>query len=164
MKNSRFTVATHILAVLSLFEELFPGEPVASHQIADSVNTNPIIIRRILGQLRQAGLVEIHGGASGGTRLARHPDRISLLDVYQAIEEDQLFALHPNEPSKSCPVGSTMTPLLAEVYDEVDGVIESVLVNRTIGEMYREMRTSYTDSNQITVEDMLEMGQIRFAR
>ena len=164
MKNSRFTVAIHILFVVSLIEEIFPGESVKSHQIAESVNTNPIIIRRILGKLRQAGLVEIYGGATGGTRLARNPDQISLRDVYQAIEEDELFAMHPNVPSQTCLVGSTIKPILAEVYDEVDRAIEDVLENMTIGDMYRKMRDRYAKMNKITLDDMKEIGQQHFAR
>ena len=58
MKNSRFTVATHILALLMLTEERRPGEPAKSHIMAGSINTNPIVVRRILKQLRDAGLVE----------------------------------------------------------------------------------------------------------
>ena len=163
MKNSRFTVATHILTVLSLIDQIFPGEPVKSHQIAESVNTNPIIIRRILGKLRKVGLVEVQGGATGGTRLARDPDQISLLDVYLAIEEDELFAMHPNVPSETCPVGSTIKPILAEVYSEVDDAVEGVLKDMTIGDMFRKTRARYTESNNITVEQMREMGQQYFA-
>ncbi len=164
MKNSRFTVATHILSVITLSEGALPGEPVKSHQIAESVNTNPIIIRRILGKLREAGLVEIYGGASGGARLARQPEQISLLDVYRAIEEDDLFAMHPNKPAQSCPIGATIKPVLTEVYDEVDKAIEDVLKDVTIRDIGQKMQAKFAKMNNVTLEDIQEMGQQYFAR
>ena len=147
--------------MITLLEELFPGELVKSHQIAASVNTSPIVVRRILGKLRQVGLVEVHGGATGGARLARRADQISLLHVFQAIEDEEFFAMHPNEPSRTCPVGATIAPVLQEVYENVDSAITAVLKDRTIGEIYREITNTYCEVRGITPEQMRRMGQER---
>jgi len=60
---------------------------VKSDEIARGVSTDPVVIRRILQRLGRAKLVEGAPGKTGGTRLARPPARITLLDIYQAMEE-----------------------------------------------------------------------------
>jgi len=164
MKNSRFTVAIHILSVISLLEEVFPGELVKSHQIADSVNSSPVVIRRSLGKLRKAGLVEMYGGAKGGAQLAREPHQITFHDVFRAIEDEELFAMHPNQPSQTCPVGSTITPVLQAVYEEVHGAITVTLQNKTIGDIYQEMRSIFCERHGVSLAEMQEKARIRFDR
>ena len=164
MKNSRFTVAIHIMSVISFLEEAFPGELVKSHQIADSVNTSPIVIRRSLAKLRQAGLVEIYGGATGGSKLAKHPDEISLLDVFRAVEEEDLFAMHPNQPSQSCPVGATIAPVLNGVYKEVDRAIGTALKGKTIGDLYQNMKSTFLEAQNTSLEDMKKGWEARIAQ
>jgi DNA-binding IscR family transcriptional regulator len=72
--NSRFAVATHILTLL----EQSRGEPVTSEYIAGSVNTNPSLVRRLLGVLAKAGLTTSQMGTGGGALLARPASRITL--------------------------------------------------------------------------------------
>ncbi len=72
--NSRLSVAVHILALLALNK----GQPLTSDYIARSVNTNPVVIRRLLGRLRRIGLVRSQGGIGGGWDLVRGADLISL--------------------------------------------------------------------------------------
>jgi DNA-binding IscR family transcriptional regulator len=157
LKNSRFTVATHILSILSFYYEMKPGFLVKSHWMADSVNTNPVIIRRILGKLREAGLVDIQGGASGGAKLTRSPKKISLKHVYKAIEDDKLFALHTNTPSVDCPVGLTIRPVISGVFDEVDNAVNSVLEEKSLDDLYQEMQTNYTEKYSRTFKELFKM-------
>ena len=157
MKNSRFTVATHILSILSFYFEMKPGFLVKSHWMADSVNTNPVIIRRILGKLREAGLVDVQGGASGGSKLTRSPKKISLKHVYKAIEDDKLFALHPNPPSTECPVGSTIRPVISDVFEAVDSAIDKVLKEKTLDDLYQEMQADYTKTHSRTFKELFRM-------
>ena len=81
--NSRFGVAVHVLALLALSAD----ERRSSREIADSVATNPVVIRRLLAQLARAGLVESAHGAKGGFRLARPAAKVTLHDVHRAVEE-----------------------------------------------------------------------------
>ena len=78
--KSRLTIAIHILAWMALAQQR-GQEPLTSDQVAASVNTNPVIIRRGLGDLRRAGLVKVRHGTGAGWSLARTPAEISLLDV-----------------------------------------------------------------------------------
>src|SRR5882762_5218880 len=116
--NSRLTIAVHVLVWMALVHGR-GRDLVTSEQAADSVNTNPVVIRRSLGDLRRAGLVEVRHGAGAGWRLARAPEQITLLDVYDAVEREPLFAMHRTEPNLDCPVGRGIRPALGQVYGEI---------------------------------------------
>lgn len=133
--SSRFAVAVHILALMAGAGD----EPVKSDQMADSVNTNPVVIRRILCALARAELVASQTGAAGGSRLAREPDQISLLDVYRAVEEGHLFALHRQSPRRRCLVGANIETVLTDVFEEVGLAVERVLAKTTIEEVFQSV-------------------------
>ncbi|MCM3870447.1 MAG: Rrf2 family transcriptional regulator, partial [Pyrinomonadaceae bacterium] len=80
-------------------------EPVKSEHVAKSVNTNPVVIRRLLCELAHASLVVSQTGSAGGSKLARKPDQITLRDIYEAVECQGVFSLHRQPPSRRCPVG-----------------------------------------------------------
>src|SRR5690606_3680494 len=100
--NCRFAFAVHVLSVLATH----PDEVVSSELLAKSANTNPVVIRRLLCELREAGLISTARGPCGGARLDKAARQISLLDIYRAVEgEVEPFGAHPNEPAKGCVVG-----------------------------------------------------------
>lgn len=140
--SSRFVVATHILAGLHCLRRATGLDSMTSDTIAESVNTNPVVIRRLLGQLKQAGLVRSHAGAKGGFSLARPTNQIKLLDVYRATEDGPLFHFHYSEPNADCPVGCTIQESMATVCSEAEAALESVLAGRTIASLADEMMAS----------------------
>jgi Rrf2 family protein len=95
--NTHFTLALHIVTWMAVASQ--QQEVVTSDQIAGSVNTNPVFIRRILGKLHKAYLVNVQHGTSAGWRLARPPEKISLLEVYDAVEQEPLLELHHTPPN-----------------------------------------------------------------
>src|SRR4029453_1250593 len=99
--NSRFAVAVHVLTLMAWSGE----EPLKSDQVAESVNTNPVVIRRMLCELAEAGLVVSQTGSLGGTRLATNPAETTLLDIYEALECGSVFSLHRQKPRQDCPEG-----------------------------------------------------------
>jgi Rrf2 family protein len=129
--NSRLTIAVHALAWMALAQRQ-GREPLTSDQVAASVNTNPVVIRRSLGDLRRAGLVEVRHGTGAGWLLARAPERITLLDVYEAVETDPLFGLHRNEPNLECPVGKGIRPALREIYDGVETAVRDEMARTSV--------------------------------
>ncbi len=132
--NSQFSMAVHILAMLAQSTD---GN-VKSECIAGSVNTNAVVIRRLLGQLSSANLVESRTGAHGGARLARRPDEISLAEIYKAVPCGGVFALLPNVPNQDCPVGRN---------------IESILCN-----LQKDINKSVCDKlSRITLQDILKI-------
>ncbi|MDA3645464.1 Rrf2 family transcriptional regulator [Saccharopolyspora indica] len=136
--NSRLTVAAHALTWIGLYQRR--GHEVAtSEQIAGSVNTNPVVIRRLLAELRKAGLVESQRGAGAGWMLARDLAAITLLDVYRAIEPGPVFALHRSAPNPECVVGHGIGPAMTAVYDEVEAALRGQLAKTTLEDVLRDV-------------------------
>jgi len=129
--SSRFSVAVHVLSLLALQRE--DDGLLTSERMAGSVNTNPVVIRRLLGQLKKAGLVEVRP-ASGGTFLARRPADIALLDVYRAVEvveQGQLFSVH-EQPNPACLVGRHIQAALDTTLQRAQTALEQVLAGVTL--------------------------------
>ncbi len=116
------------------------GEPLKSEQVAASVNTNPVVIRRILCELGRARLVVSQTGAAGGSRLARTPAQISLLDVYRAVEAGAVFALHRQRPNDQCFVGMNIETVLGGILEEVSGAVEGVLAEISIENVVQRLQ------------------------
>lgn len=134
--NSRFAVAVHVLSLMAWSDE----EPLKSEQVAESVNTNPVVIRRMLLELADAGLVVSQTGSLGGSRLANDPANTTLLDVYRALECGGVFSLHRQPPSRDCPVGVNIETVLGEVLLEVDSAVEQVLGSITINDVVQRLK------------------------
>lgn len=134
--TSRFTVAVHTLLCIHRFSDT---NKVTSEFIASSVNVNPVVIRRTLGQLHVAGLVETVRG-SGGSTLARSIKGITLLDVYKAVEsvEGDLFNFHDN-PNPSCPVGRNVHRLLDRHLLDAQRALEASLKKVRLSELTGEL-------------------------
>jgi Rrf2 family protein len=128
--SSRFAFAVHVLALLA-FQE---GVPLSSDMIAGSVNTNPALIRRLLTMLADAGLTTSQLGAGGGALLARPAKEITLLDIYRAVDDAQLFALHREEPNPACMVGRNIQTVLRGVINEAQQAMEASLAARTLAD------------------------------
>jgi len=131
---SRYTVALHILAWLAYWAE--KDEFLPSDRIANSVGTNPVFLRRILGQLAKAGLVLVqHGGTGAGWKLARRPEEISLLDVYEAVVQTPLFELHHSRPNPNCLIGQGIQPALQLVYRDSEEAMKRRLAEESIADL-----------------------------
>lgn len=136
--NSRLTIAAHVLTWIGLYQQR--GHEVAtSEQLASSVNTNPVVIRRLLGELRTGGLVESRRGSGAGWMLVRDLSTITLLDVYRAIDQGPLFALHRAAPNSGCVVGHGIGPVMAAVYDEVETTLCTELAKTTLEHVLRDV-------------------------
>ena len=129
-------MAVHVLSLMAWSGE----EPLKSEQVAESVNTNPVVIRRMLLELAEAGLVVSQTGSLGGSRLANDPAKTTLLDVYRALEYDGVFSLHRQPPSQDCPVGVNIETVLGEVLLEVDSAVEQVLGRITINDVVQRLK------------------------
>ena len=134
--NSRLTIAIHVLSFMAVVESKRP-DPVTSGQIAASVATNPVVIRRMLGALRKARLVVSRRGAKAGWKLARPAASITLLDVYSALGDGGPFGLHASPPNPHCPVARALKPALRQVYDELETQLERQLAGTTIMDVLR---------------------------
>ncbi|MDT8718978.1 Rrf2 family transcriptional regulator [Clostridium sp. 19966] len=134
--NTRFPVAVHILALLTFNKE----ENITSELIARSVNTNPVVIRRINAMLKKANLITIQAGV-GGARLNLAPKDITLLDIYNAVkssEQDPLFDLHSN-PSEKCKVGANIHEALSEPFNAAQKSLEDTLKKYTLFDIVKNI-------------------------
>lgn len=131
-------MAVHVMTVLAYKE----GDRVSSSFLAGSVNTNPVIIRRLLLDLQRARLVETSKGAGAGSRLSRAPGRINLADIYRAVEEAEPFAKPGRKPNESCPVGNCMREVLQKVFASVKDALERDLEKTTLADLISMVKAS----------------------
>jgi len=127
--SSRFSVGIHILSLIKLSKE---GE-CSSGFLASSVNTNPVVIRKIMGMLKKANLIEVHPGVAGA-KLARKSTEITMLDVYKAVDvvrEGELFSVHDN-PNPECPVGRNIQNAIEPLFVQAQFAMEKILANVTL--------------------------------
>ena len=136
--SSRFTIASHILTLLALQGE---QSKQTSNSIAGSVGVNPGMIRNILGQLKQAGLVHIALGVGGAT-LAKDVREVTLLDIYRAVDSlgqsCQLFGFH-EQPNPSCPVGKNIHHLLDDELERAQAALEKELAQTKLSDLLEKM-------------------------
>lgn len=122
----RFTAAVHTILCIQYFEK---DNRVTSDFIAASTGVNAVIIRKILLQLQKAGLVETKAGV-GGSHLAKKAEEITLLSIYNAInegeEERDVFNFHPN-PNEKCPVGRNIHRALDPALERAQKALEAEL-------------------------------------
>lgn len=109
-RNCRFTAAVHVCAVLANH----PESDVTSDYVASSLNTNPVVVRRLLAALAHAGLVASKRGSGGGYRLAKSPEAIDLACIAEAVEDDDGPVFAPNPPNPACPIGRYIRPVIAD--------------------------------------------------
>ena len=134
--SSKFAVAVHVLALMALKAD----EPLKSEQIAASVNTNAVVIRRILCALAAAGLVASQTGAAGGSRLARPAEEITLRDVYRAVESGNAFSLHRQQPNQRCLVGVNIEAVMGGIQQHVDGAVDRALGEITLAQILLSLK------------------------
>ena len=126
--STRLPVAVHILLCIAVFDG---QNKTTSNFIAGSVGVNPVIVRGTLGKLKAAGIVYVDAGV-GGAHLAKKAEDISLLDVFQAVEENEsAFHLHEN-PKPACPVGRNVHAVLNHNLAMVDQAMQEQMGQITL--------------------------------
>ena len=135
MVNCRFTVSIHMLCLLATRQP----EPVTSEFIAGSVNTNPVVIRRLFAVLRKAGLVRSQPGVSGGWVLVADPAAITLGKVYQIVNPGTVFSMHSQPPNPLCPIGGNIQRGLSLHYVKAQAALEAELARSTIADVLADV-------------------------
>jgi len=132
-RATRFSVAVHALALIDYLD----GKRLTSENIADSVGTNASFVRRLLSMLAHAGLVDSSPGIAGA-RLARPAGKITLLDIYRAVdmEEEHRLAIH-GDPNPRCTVGRHIESALDTVIAPAEHAFEAQLERRTLADVTR---------------------------
>ena len=134
--SSRFTMAIHMFACIDTFTD----QKMTSDFMAASIGTNPVIVRKLLQQLKAAGLIEVSRG-TGGVQIKRPLDQITFLDIYKAVEcapDEQLFHFHEN-PNQNCPVGRNIHHVLDDRLLQVQRVMEAELAKMTLADVKKDV-------------------------
>lgn len=134
--SSRFAVGIHILTLIEINKERVS----TSEFLADSVNTNPALIRKIIGMLRNAGLVKTRPGIAG-VELEKTLSDITLLDVYKAVnvvQDNELFSIHEN-PNPDCLVGRNIQDTIVQQFSLAQAALEKALENVTLEDIVRDI-------------------------
>jgi DNA-binding IscR family transcriptional regulator len=136
--TSKFTVAVHILTCI----DIFGGQMrVTSDFLSGSTGVNAVIVRNVLGQLRNAGIVETRQG-SGGAHLAKALDEITLYDIYKAVDcvdDEGLFHFHEN-PNADCPVGRNIHKAMDDRLQTAQAALENELKSTTLAQVVSDTR------------------------
>ena len=131
-------MAVHVLAVLAYKE----GDRVTSALLALSVNTNPVVVRRLLLALQEAKLIETRKGAGFGSRLSCSPARINLAQVYRAVEQEESFAMARGKPNPACPIGNCIQAELERVFASAKSALERDLARTTLAAILERVKTA----------------------
>ena len=134
--SSRFTMAIHMFACIDTFTD----RKMTSDFMAASIGTNPVIVRKLLQQLKAGGLIEVSRG-TGGVTVTKPLDEITFLDVYKAVEctpDEQLFDFHEN-PNQKCPVGKNIHHVLDDRLNQVQKAMEDKLATMTLADVKNDV-------------------------
>jgi Rrf2 family protein len=133
--NSRFAMAVHALTILAMHAD----DRRTSRDIASSVATNPVVIRRLLAQLARAGIVESSHGAKGGFRLAKPAAKVSIHDVYSAVEDCGGMFAQREKRNEKCPVACRMSGILKGVFERVEAKVAPELKRTSLADIVSEI-------------------------
>lgn len=130
MNNTRFATAIHIMTLLTQC----PQEWLTSEWIAGSINVNPVVVRKELSVLREAGLITSRQGKVGGSQLTKNADSISISEIYLAVKNTDVLGKKNQNPNPTCTVGREINDHLKVLFNETDKLVLSFLGNKTLKE------------------------------
>lgn len=128
MSNTRFATAIHIMTILGNH----PEEWHTSDWLAGSINVNPVIIRKEISVLREAGLVESRKGKEGGCRLTKNPEEIDISEIYLAVKNSEILGKKNQNPNPKCEIGKEINQNLDVLFSETEVLVVSFLKNKSL--------------------------------
>ncbi|KMQ58582.1 Rrf2 family transcriptional regulator [Chryseobacterium angstadtii] len=130
MNNTRFATAIHIMTLLAKS----PQEWLTSEWIAGSINVNPVIVRKELSVLREAGLIVSRQGKEGGTQLSKNADQISISEIYRSVKNTDVLGKKNLNPNPACSVGKEVNVHLNTLFEETDQLVIQFLGVKSLQE------------------------------
>lgn len=136
--SQKFAVAVHLLMILAAHKSGAARSAVTSSEMAKSVNANPVVLRRVISALAQAGILATRAGAHGGVWLAREPEAIALDGVRQAVDGQSVVCSRANV-NNDCPVAVAALGVIDGVAKRVDGAVQTALAQMTLSDLVRQL-------------------------
>lgn len=144
--GSRFTIGVHVITAIDYFRDM---DRVNSEFLAGSIGVNPVIVRTVISQLREAGLVKTQRGSSGA-ELAKPLEEITLYDVYSAVgsvdKAEGLFHFH-EQPNPDCPVGRNIHKVLDQRLIDAQRAMEESLRSTTLADIAKATRQAVANES-----------------
>lgn len=134
MNNTRFATAVHILTLLGDN----PGEWLSSDYIAGSISVNPVIVRKELSVLSDAGLVITRKGKTGGAQLNKSAEAILMSDIYRAVKNTEVLGKKNQHTNPKCPIGKQINDKLIHLFNETDNIVIQFLDKKTLAEFIHQ--------------------------
>ncbi|WP_299681845.1 Rrf2 family transcriptional regulator [uncultured Dokdonia sp.] len=129
MVKSKFSISLHIMTLLAYY----PGEWHSSARIAESLNINPVLVRKELKALKNGNLIESKEGKNGGVKLGKSAENILLADIFEAIKgSSHVLNLSNNVPDVHCKIGGQINEKLLSMFDDIDKAIVDILKLQTL--------------------------------
>ncbi len=135
MNSGRFAVSMHILTLLARENRI-----LSSGYIANSININPVLVRKEIVNLRNHRLIDSREGKYGGSRLARPAQRIFLSDIYRAVRPGTILGHSKNKPNPKCPVGRQINRHLNALYTAAENALMANLEKTTLSDFVRRFK------------------------
>ncbi|HEX4097845.1 MAG TPA: Rrf2 family transcriptional regulator [Caulobacteraceae bacterium] len=132
--SQRFPVAAHVLAYLAHKDALSAASAVCSSELAQSVATNPVVVRRVTAMLARAGLIGTRRGATGGAWLMRPACDIGLDAVLKAVNGSAHVGVPP-VGSKHCPVGERLPKAVQAAINAADEAAARQLGSTSVADL-----------------------------
>ncbi len=136
--TSKFTIAVHIITAIEYFGD---SEIVTSNFLAGSVGANPVIVRNVMGNLKEAGIISISQGKSGMV-LIKKTDEITFYDIYKAVgcvDDEGLFHFHEN-PNIHCPVGRNIHKAVDSRLKDIQSAMEEQMKQITLADISEDIK------------------------
>ena len=136
--GSRFTIGVHIITAIDYFKDM---ERVNSEFLAGSIGVNPVIVRTVISQLREAGILQTKRGSSGA-EIAKRLNEITLYDIYKAVgsvDMEGIFHFH-EQPNPDCPVGRNIHRVLDQHLIDAQRAMEEKLRTITLADIVEDTR------------------------
>ncbi|WP_312994120.1 Rrf2 family transcriptional regulator [Chryseobacterium flavum] len=128
MNNTRFATAVHIMTLLAKS----PQEWLTSEWIAGSINVNPVIVRKEISVLREAGLITSRQGKEGGSQLTRNADMITISEIYKAVKNTEILGKKNQNPNPACSVGKEINIHLDTLFEQTDQLVVNFLGDKSL--------------------------------
>lgn len=136
--SSRFTIAIHILTCAEFFKE---KNKITSNFLSLSTNTNPVSIRRIIQQLKNAGIITVARGNIGSIKINKPLNKITFYDIFTAVDcvdENKLFNFHKN-PNPNCPIGKNIHNLLDSKLENIQEALEKSMKDINLEDVFNDL-------------------------
>jgi DNA-binding IscR family transcriptional regulator len=140
-RDSRLSVVLHLLLHMTEFEG-----PATSEALGPLLNMNPVLVRRVLGGLRNAGIVSAEKGHGGGWALARPLDRVTLAEVYRALGSPSVLGICPQRENPRCLVEQAVNRSLGKALGDAEALLLTELERTTVAAIARDVTRHHPHS------------------